>query len=76
MLLLWGGPQGKSNTSGPPTPHSLHLFQSVLLHACEGEVGEDPEQSSEDEEMSDADAMVDEEEEEEEEMENDAEVEA
>ena len=36
VLLLWGGPQGKSNTSGPPTPHSLHLFQSVLLHACEG----------------------------------------
>ena len=36
VLLLWGGPQGKSNTSGPPTPHSLHLFQSVLLHACAG----------------------------------------
>ena len=46
----------------------------TALSRLNAEVGEDPEQSSEDEELSDADAMEEEEEEEEEDMEEDDEV--
>ena len=54
--------------------HALRTGDAdAALARLEGEVGEDPEQSSEDEEMSDADA-IEEEEEEEEDMEEDVEV--